>query len=55
MKIARWTIDELIDYLQRMKFAPTDRLDPHCVIRVYGEIFVINGERTDGSDDIWLN
>lgn len=55
MKFGMWEIDEVIDYLQKMKFAPTDRLDPHCVTRVYGELFVINGERKDDEVDTeWL-
>ena len=55
MKFNRWTIDEVIDYLQKIKFAPTDRLDPRCVTRVYGELFVINGERKDDEVDTeWL-
>ena len=49
MKFSNWTLDSLIKYLQAMKSAPTDRLDPHCVPRVRGEIFVENGERKDGN------
>ena len=33
----------------QLKSAPADRLDPNCVPRVRGEIFVENGERKDGS------
>ena len=48
MRFSNWTLDDLIGYLTRMKSAPSDRLDCHCVTRVHGEIFVENGERKDG-------
>jgi len=51
MKFSNWTLDSLIEYLKFIKSAPADRLDYHCVPMVSGEIFVVNGERTDGNDD----
>ena len=51
MKFSNWTLDSLIEYLKLIKSAPADRLDYHCVPMVSGEIFVVNGERTDGNDD----
>lgn len=44
MKFTNWTLDALIEYLIRSKSAPEDRLDPHCVPRVHGEIHIENGE-----------
>ena len=57
MRFSNWTLDALIEYLTRMKSAPSDRLDYHCVTRVHGEIFVINGERKDGKEGVeqWLS
>lgn len=57
MRFNNWTLEALIEYLARMKSAPSDRLDCHCVTRVYGEIFVINGERKDGKEEdcVWLS
>lgn len=52
MKFSNWTLDGLIEYLQSMKHAPPDRLDYRCVARVRGEIFVENGERKDGTDNL---
>ena len=52
MKFSNWTLDSLIEYLKAMKSAPADRLDCHCVPRVRGEIFVENGERKDGTDNL---
>lgn len=52
MKFSNWTLDSLIEYLQAMKHAPADRLDYRCVARVRGEIFVENGERKDGTDNL---
>ena len=45
MKFNNWKLDDLIQYLTAMKSAPSDRLDYRCVPRVWGEIFVENGER----------
>ena len=57
MRFSNWTLEALIEYLTRMKSAPSDRLDYRCVTRVYGEIFVINGERKDGKEEDcpWLS
>lgn len=44
MKINNWTLDEVINYLNILKFAPKDRLDHRYTPRVNGEIFVENGE-----------
>lgn len=50
MKFNNWTIDELIDYLKRMKSAPSYRLNPDCVPRCSGEFDIVNGERKDGKE-----
>lgn len=58
MKFYNWTIDEVINYLQILKFAPKDRLDYRYTPRVSGELFVQNGEPdTDEINDllIWGN
>lgn len=44
MKISRWSIDDLIEYLQQMKSAPKDRLSDSGAATVRGEIFIENGE-----------
>lgn len=51
MKFSNWTLDSLIEYLKFIKSAPADRLDYYCVPMVSGEIFVVNGERIDETDD----
>ena len=48
MRFNNWKLDDLIEFLIRMKSAPSDRLDYHCVTRCWGEIFIENGERKDG-------
>ena len=49
MKFKNWKLEDLIDYLKRIKSSP-DRLDCHCVARVSGEIFVKNGEPKSSID-----
>ena len=44
LKFVNWKIEDVIEYLERMKSAPRDRLDYHCVPRVRGEIIIENGE-----------
>ena len=57
MKFKNWTLDNLIEYLESLKSAPSECLDYHCITRCNGEINVFNGERKDGKEaaDIQVN